>query len=199
MENQDLMSARIELRNSSILDERDVQDVNELLEKYNSIVHNPEGATAITDIDYINEKDLSPFAASVIYGVLKAADNVRTLLALIYYSQKSSMPVISTSVLKSIAERLREVIDNLNSFADIKDLYVIVPFYCYKNTLAGTIHQYELALTAVNELIDKPETRWISESLESSFFESDAYNSHQALMRYGNVYQDLYRLRSVIS
>ena len=193
-----MVDAFIEWRNSSIPSERDVQDVNELLEKSESIVHNPEGAIAITDTDFISEKDLSPYEASVIYGVLKSANNVRTLLAFIYYSQKSSLPVISTSVLTSIADRIREVINNLSLFASVKDLYVIVPFYGYKNTLAGTIHQYELALTAINALINNPEERRISESLETSFNGSEAYYSHQALMQYGNVWQDLFRLHTVL-
>ena len=195
MENSELIQ---ELRKKYLPDDRDIRNASALQDKYKEIISNAENVVAITDSDFISEKDLAPYEASVLYGVLKSADDTRMLVASIYYSQTSSMPLLSISVLKNIAARLREVIDRLKTFAGISNLYVVVPFYAYKNTLEGTVHQYELALNTVQGILDAKDMRqWISESASQSFIESDSYISHKALMEYGNVCLDLYNLLSL--
>ena len=148
---------------------------------------------AITDTDFLSEKDLSPFEFCILYSVLRAYDDVRILFAAIYYEQHNTINIVRRSILTSVGQRIKEVLERLRAYESINPaIKVVVPFYAYSNTITGTIHQYEFALDMIEQM--REEEGKVTDSLDLAFAKDPNRECYKALHNTRSVFEDLLKL-----
>ncbi|MDO5449033.1 MAG: hypothetical protein Q4F70_05435, partial [Clostridia bacterium] len=79
-------------------------------------INNVCPGVAITDTDFIIEKDLSRYEFCVLYSILRAYDEVRILFAAIFFEQQNTIDIVRKSIINSVCMRVKEVIDKLNDY-----------------------------------------------------------------------------------
>lgn len=191
MDYDELIRMRNEL--SCISSETTIQENEGSLSLAQQAIKNVCPGAAITDTDFLSEKDLSPFEFCILYSVLRAYDDVRILFAAIYYEQHNTIDIVRRSILTSVAQRIKEVLERLREYENINPaIKVVVPFYAYSNTIAGTIHQYEFALDMIEQM--REQEGKVTDSLDIAFAKDPNRECYKALHNTRSVFEDLLKL-----
>lgn len=156
-------------------------------------INNVCPGVAITDTDFIIEKDLSRYEFCVLYSILRAYDEVRILFAAIFFEQQNTIDIVRKSIINSVCMRVKEVIDKLNDYKSrYPDLMVVIPFYAYNCTITETIHLYEFALDMIEQM--REDEGLITDSLRAAFYRHPNRECYEAMRNSRNVRDDLFRL-----